>query len=122
MGVDRDFATAVDLAIGEYCWLFSDDDLLKPGAIQAVFEAIKGGYALVIANGEVRNADMSRPLETKRLPLTADRVYKPTENQLFLADNLDYLTFIGCVIIRSGRYGTRGTRRNILVRISFMWG
>ena len=43
MGVDRDFATAVDLAIGEYCWLFSDDDLLKPGAIQAVLDAIRVG-------------------------------------------------------------------------------
>ena len=107
MGVDRDFATAVDLAIGEYCWLFSDDDLLKPGAIQAVLDAIKGGYALVIANGEVRNADMSRPLETKRLPLTADRVYRPTENQLFLADNLDYLTFIGCVIIKRQVWNAR---------------
>ncbi len=99
-GIDRDFATAVELAHGEYCWLFCDDDLFRPGAIQVVLDAIKSDYALVIANSEVRNADLSRLLEPKRLPFKKNRLYKPNEIALLLTDTAAYLSFIGCVIIK----------------------
>jgi abequosyltransferase len=107
MGVDQDFAKAVDLAQGEYCWLFSDDDLMKPGAIQAVLDAIKGQYGLIIANAEVRNTDLSRELELQRLPLSADRVYRSDESHQLLADVGDYLTFIGGVIIKRQLWNAR---------------
>lgn len=100
MGVDQDFAEAVRLAEGEYCWLFSDDDLLKPGAIQTLIDATKGDYALIVANAEVRNADLSKVLQPQRLPLREDRIYQSTEHERLLADVGDYLTFIGCVIIK----------------------
>jgi glycosyltransferase involved in cell wall biosynthesis len=99
MGIDRDFVKAVDLAHGKYCWLFCDDDLLKPGAVKVVLEALKKDYALIIANSEVRNADLSKVLETRRLPLSADKLYRPDENQSLLSDVGYYLSFIGCVII-----------------------
>ena len=35
-GVDQDYDKSVELARGEFCWLFTDDDLLKPGAVAAV--------------------------------------------------------------------------------------
>jgi abequosyltransferase len=107
MGVDRDFATAVDSAHGEYCWLFSDDDLLKPGAIRVVLDAVKHDYALIIANGEVRNADLSRSLEARRLPLVTNKIYKPSDHQLLLTDTVGYLTFIGCVIIKRHLWNMR---------------
>jgi glycosyltransferase involved in cell wall biosynthesis len=107
MGVDRDFAKAVDLAHGEYCWLFCDDDLLKPGAIQVVLDAIKDDYALIIANSEVWNADLSKLLEPKRVPLERNRIYKSNENHLLLADTGYYLTFIGGVIIKRQLWATR---------------
>jgi len=100
MGVDHDYAEAVRLAEGEYCWLFSDDDLMKPGAIQAVLDAISGQYALIIANAEVRNADLSTVLQPQRLPFSADRIYESSETPRFLADTGNYLTFIGCLIIK----------------------
>jgi abequosyltransferase len=99
MGVDHDFAEAVRLAEGDYCWLFSDDDLLKPGAIQTVLDATKGEYALIIANSEVRNADLSKVLQLQRLPLSEDRIYEPNENHRLLAETGNYVTFIGSVII-----------------------
>jgi len=58
MGIDRDFTKSVELAHGDYCWLFCDDDLFKPGAIRVVLEALKNDYALVIADSEVWNADL----------------------------------------------------------------
>ncbi len=107
MGVDRDFAEAVALAQGEYCWLFSDDDLLKPGAIQVVLDAFKNQCGLVIANAEVRNADLSKLLQRQILPLTANRTYKPNQNQQLLMDAGNYLTFIGCVIIKRELWNAR---------------
>jgi glycosyltransferase involved in cell wall biosynthesis len=107
MGVDHDFAEAVNLAQGEYCWLFSDDDLLKPGAIRTVLEAIKGQYALIIANSVVCNADLSKVLQPQRLPFRADRIYEAGENHRLLADTGDYLSFIGCVIIKRELWDAR---------------
>lgn len=99
LGIDHDFAEAVSLAQGEYCWLFSDDDLLKPGAIQRMLHAIKGQYSLIIANAEVRNADLSKVLQPQRLPFSADRIYESSEIHRLLAEAGNYLTFIGSVII-----------------------
>ncbi len=99
-GVDRDFSLAVDLAKGDYCWLFSDDDLMKPGAIQTVCHELNDRFGLLIANAEVYNADFSETLLSRRLPLTVNRVYKPSEGNNLLADVGDYLSFIGCVIIK----------------------
>jgi abequosyltransferase len=106
-GVDHDFAKAVAMAHGEYCWLFSDDDLLKSGAIQAVLNAMKDQYGLIIVNAEVRNADLSKLLEPKRLKLSADRIYKPTENEVLLTEVGSYLSFIGGVVIKRKLWNTR---------------
>lgn len=100
LGIDRDFAKAVDTARGEYCWLFSDDDLLKAGAIRTVLDAIEDDYALIVANAEVRNTDLSKLLEPKRLPLTQNRKYKSSDTQRLLTDTAAYLSFIGCIIIK----------------------
>lgn len=39
-GVDRDILLAVAEATGSHCWLFSDDDILLPGALDGVLEAL----------------------------------------------------------------------------------
>ncbi|MDB6089443.1 MAG: glycosyltransferase family 2 protein [Gammaproteobacteria bacterium] len=99
-GVDRDFNTAVEAARGEYCWLMSDDDLLKPGAIRAVLDALSGSYSLVLVNAEVRNFDFSRQLEDRRLSFDSNRNYAPAEMDRLFVETGGYMTFIGCVVIR----------------------
>lgn len=110
-GVDRDFALAVDLAVGEYCWLFSDDDLMKPGAIQALWNYLTGEYGLIIANAEVCTSDLKEVLQPRRLAKTENCVYKPTEGNLLLADTAAYLTFIGCVIIKKSSWDNRNKEK-----------
>jgi abequosyltransferase len=100
MGVDHDFAEAIALARGEYCWLFSDDDLMKPGAIQTVLAAAEGAHGLIVANAEVRNADLTKVLQHRRLPISADRIYELNQDDRLLAEVGAYLSFIGCVIIK----------------------
>jgi abequosyltransferase len=47
-GIDRDMARSVDLANGEYCWLFSSDDFMKPGALAQVMSEIQSGFDLYL--------------------------------------------------------------------------
>lgn len=50
MGLDKDLAGAVELAQGEYCWLMSSDDVLKPGAIHRILHEIKFGHDIYLCN------------------------------------------------------------------------
>lgn len=99
-GVDADFDKAVGYAQGEYCWLMTDDDLLKPGAITKVLSALGGEEELVIVNSEIRNVDMTEVFEARRLAFDTDRVYRAVDNEAFFAETAAYLSFIGCVVIR----------------------
>lgn len=100
MGVDRDFNAAVERAEGEYCWLLSDDDPIKPGAISAVLAGINQSPSLMIINAEVRNSDLSQLLEKKRMRIRDDRCYPPSCFEELFVDTAGYLSFIGGVIIR----------------------
>lgn len=99
-GVDADFDKAVGYAKGEFCWLMTDDDLLRPGAVAAVLAALGGEDDLVIVNAEVRGVDLSELYEKQRLVFDADRVYRAADREAFFAETVAYLSFIGCVVIR----------------------
>lgn len=99
-GVDRDFNAAVELAAGEYCWLFSDDDMLRPEAVRNVLEAVRRKPSLVIVNSEVSDSGLERRLEERRLAIHEDRSYPPEAFDRLFADTAGYLSFIGGVIIR----------------------
>jgi abequosyltransferase len=99
-GFDRDCSLAVEMATGEYCWLFTDDDIMKQGAISKVIQATSERYDLVIVNAEVRTADLAQILESSRLRLQRNRVYSPTEWEVLFADTAEYLTFVGGVVIK----------------------
>lgn len=99
-GFDRDCDLAVAHAKGEYCWLFTDDDLLKPGAIKRVLEAASHDYQLIVINAEVRSPDMSEVLEPSRLMLNKDRVYGRSEWDSLFSSTATYLSFVGGVVIK----------------------
>lgn len=105
-GVDADFDKAVGYARGEYCWLMTDDDLLKPGAIARVTAAL-GMNDLLIVNSEVRNADLSEIFEARRLTFDSDKIYREVDREEMFADTAAYLSFIGCVVIRRVTWLTR---------------
>ena len=64
-GVDRDMATAVELACGEYCWLMSSDDLIAPGAIGIVLAEIASGADIYFCNVTLCDIHM-RPIRSTR--------------------------------------------------------
>jgi len=99
-GVDQDYDKSVELAHGEFCWFFTDDDLLKPGAVAAVKAAINEGHDLIVVNAEVRNRELSVILQSRRIVLHDNKVYAPTAMECLFVDALDYLSFIGAVVMR----------------------
>lgn len=106
-GVDRDYDKAVGYARGEYCWLMSDDDLLKPGAIRRVLAAIGEDSDLIVVNTEIWNADFSEKLLDRRLNMTADKDYREADREQLLAEIANQLGFIGCVVIRRSLWLSR---------------
>jgi abequosyltransferase len=40
-GIDRDIAKVVSLSSGKYCWLFSADDIMKPGVVSKVLDGLQ---------------------------------------------------------------------------------
>src|ERR1041385_5095813 len=99
-GVDRDFAAAVELAEGRYCWLFTDDDLFKPDAVARVRSRLDEGHSLIIVNTEVRNADLSEMAIANRIGFEADRVYPAGDDDRLFAETSFYLTFLCAEAIR----------------------
>lgn len=99
-GVDADFDKAVGYAIGEFCWLMTDDDLLCPGAVAKVLSSLGGQEDLLIVNAEVRSVDLSELFERRRLVFDVDKVYCLADREAFFVETAAYLSFIGCVVIR----------------------
>ncbi len=99
-GIDRDYDKAVGYALGKYCWLMTDDDLLHPGAVGRVLEALDDDVDLLVVNSEVRNVDLSVVLEPSRIDLKQDKKYNIGEAETALAELANSLSFIGCTIVR----------------------
>jgi glycosyltransferase involved in cell wall biosynthesis len=99
-GVDADYDKAVAYATGDYCWLFADDDLIAPGAIERVLSALECGRVdLLLVDAEIRDWSLARTLRTGRLGFKDERTYDAGDASHFLADTGDALSFIGGVII-----------------------
>jgi abequosyltransferase len=47
-GIDADLAACVALSAGEYCWLFSGDDVMRPGALAKALEQIHTGSDAIL--------------------------------------------------------------------------
>lgn len=99
-GPDRDFDRSVTQSRGEYCWLMTDDDLLRDGAVQTVLAALAEQPSLLVVNAEVRNADLSKVIQKRRLRCTENRIYPRGEMDRLFAETAAYLSFIGAVVIR----------------------
>jgi abequosyltransferase len=99
-GIDNDYDLSVQYAQGEYCWLFSDDDLIKPGAVAHILTELGNLHSLYIINAEARSADLRELQQAYICNVTHDKLYNSQERVSLFIDTCLYLSFIGCLVIR----------------------
>jgi abequosyltransferase len=109
-GIDRDMARTVDLARGEYCWLFSSDDTMKPGAIAGVLEEIESGLDLYLCGLTICTCDM-RPLKDHPvLDLPSDTTFdlgRADDRRRYFEHaktTTAFFSFLGSVIFKKARW------------------
>jgi abequosyltransferase len=109
-GIDRDMARSVELASGEYCWLFSSDDIMRPQALRRALDEIDsrldvylGGVTLCdramrfIAEHPVHGAP---PGSVFQLADEAQR-----RRYFALAHTTTaFFSFMGSIVVRRGRW------------------
>jgi len=98
-GVDQDYCSAVELANGDYVWLFSDDDLFETGAVKRILSELKTGYSALIANARVMDRDLSATLVPAMLEDRVDRVFTPDDLSGLFDRVVPFISFIGCVVV-----------------------
>jgi abequosyltransferase len=74
-GIDRDMARTVDLAQGEYCWIFCADDTMKQGAIQHVLDRLNSGCDVYLCGLTLCTFDMSPLHEHPVARIAADEEF-----------------------------------------------
>ena len=99
-GLDSNFDRAVELARGDYCWLMSDDDLVKLGAVAAVLDALRADPSAVLVNYEFRDLSMSKILQDRVLDFSADRIYGAWELDRMFVELGDSVRYIGVLVMK----------------------
>jgi abequosyltransferase len=58
-GIDADMASCVDNASGQYCWLFSGDDVMRSGAIAFTLSSIQSNHDVYICKHTICDIKMT---------------------------------------------------------------
>jgi abequosyltransferase len=109
-GIDRDMAKSVELTTGEYCWLFSSDDTMRPGALEMALKEIKQGYDLYLCKHTECTFDMQFITEWPILHLNSERVFdlsNPKERAEYasLATTSEaFFSFMGGLIVKKSKW------------------
>jgi abequosyltransferase len=109
-GIDRDMARTVDLARGEYCWLFSSDDFMKPGAIQQMLEHIQSGLDVYLCGLTICTRDMHPVKDHRVLAVTSDMTFdlgvEDDRRRYFehAETTTAFFSFLGSVIFKKARW------------------
>lgn len=109
-GIDRDMAKSVELAAGEYCWLFSSDDIMRPGALCRMRELLQSGSDLYLCKHTMCTLDMkilgerdvlrAQAMTTFDLGRTADR-----DRYFGLAQTTEaFFSFMGTLVVKRSRW------------------
>lgn len=106
-GFDQDYSFAVSSAKGEYCWLFSDDDLMKPGAIDYILNELKLNYDLLVVNAEIKNSTLTKMLKSKCIGLSQNIVFSNKDFETFFVTAARHCSFVGSIVVRRSIWDSR---------------
>jgi glycosyltransferase involved in cell wall biosynthesis len=96
---DENVNMAVSMASGEYVWVFGDDDLIEKDFLAELITYLKSRSPDIAILNSSSFQEQSQ-IEGSRQTVDRLIVYEPDDNDLFLADQGGYLTYLGCIVIR----------------------
>lgn len=71
LGADSNYLRVVEIASGDYCWLFGSDDALVPGAISSIFQELQFNYDIILSNRIECDIDLNQLRKQYWLDLNA---------------------------------------------------
>ena len=96
--LDSNINNAVELAKGEYVWIFGDDDLIVPGSLKEILSFVnKYQPGILVVNSQSFNQEGL--IEKSRVPLKTNLFYSEKQNNKFMAELGSYLTYIGAIVV-----------------------
>ena len=105
-GIDRDIARTVEHATGDYCWMFSGDDIMQDNALRRVLRQIESNCDLYLAKHLECTVDMTVVNEWPVLNTEREEIFdlKDRETRLRyfgLAINTEaFFSFMSGLIVR----------------------
>ena len=109
-GIDRDMARVVELADGQYCWLFSADDRMRPGALRRMLDLIRSDHDVYLCKHSMCTLNM-------KIIGYRDVINPDTLGDFDLRDETDkgryfrsaqtteaFFSFIGGIIVRRSKW------------------
>lgn len=75
IGPERNFYAAAGLGLGEYIWIFGDDDKMSDEAIPIILNRIELGYNLIICNYSSWSSDFSALKQERSFLIYQDEEY-----------------------------------------------
>jgi abequosyltransferase len=109
-GIDRDMAKSIELASGEYCWLFSSDDVMRPGALALALNQIKDGHDIVLCKHMECTVEMKVLYEYPCLDMASEAVFDlgdPAARREYFSLALNsepFFSFMGGIIVKKSTW------------------
>jgi len=111
-GIDRDMARSVELARGEYIWLFSADDWMAEGALKRVVDEIRLGLDLYLCGFTLCDFEMRPQHPHPILDAPDGTVYDlgtPGDRKIFFEHGLTttaFFSFMSSLVIRKEKWNS----------------
>lgn len=109
-GIDRDMARSIDLARGQYCWLFSADDIMRPDSIRRIMRAVATSSDLYLCKHRSCDIDLKVLGETGVLDVHDEATFHMGDadqrlRYFELAQTTEaFFSFMGGIIIKKARW------------------
>lgn len=109
-GIDNDIARAVDEASGDYCWLFSADDIMKPGAIATLLQELQGGFDIYLCGFTLCSYHMQPIANHRILGIISETIADLADDQERLAyfrkahTTTEFFSYCSSLVINKARW------------------